>query len=48
MSNRKDKQAHRLARKRKAQKPRAQRQPQSASQEALFKRVQSSDYFKNT
>jgi len=48
MARRKDKQARRLARKRKAQKPRAQRQSQLSSQEALFKRVQSSDYFKNT
>jgi hypothetical protein len=48
MSSRKDKQARRLARKRKSQKPRAQRQSQLSSQETLFKRVQSSDYFKNT
>ena len=42
VSNRKDKQAQRVARKRKAQR----RQALSA-QEALFKRVQSSEYFKN-
>jgi len=48
MANRKDKQARRLARKRKAQKSRAQRRTQPSSLEALFKRVQSSDYFKNT
>ena len=42
MSNRKDKQTRRLARKRKVQR----RQAPSA-QEALFKRVQSSEYFKD-
>ena len=48
MSNRKDKQVRRLARKRKAQQPRVQQHSQPSSLEALFKRVQSSDYFKNT
>jgi hypothetical protein len=48
MSNRKDKQSRRLARKRKAQKPRAQGQSLRSSQAALFKRLQSSDYFKDT
>jgi len=48
MARRKDKQARRSARKRKAQKPRAQEQAQPSSQEVLFKRIQSSDYFKNT
>lgn len=48
MSNRKDKQVRRLARKRKAQQPRVQQHSQPSSLEALFNRVQSSDYFKNT
>jgi hypothetical protein len=48
MSNRKDKQVRRLARKRKAQKPRVKQRSQPSSQEALFKRIQSSEYFKNT
>ena len=48
MSNRKDKQARRLARKRKAQKPRSQEQSQRSPQETLYKRIQSSDYFENT
>jgi hypothetical protein len=43
MSIRKDKQARRLARKKKAQKHNL-----PSSQEILFKRIQSSDYFKNT
>jgi hypothetical protein len=47
VSNRKDKQTRRLARKRKAQKPRVQQRSQPSSQEALFKRIQSSEYFKN-
>jgi hypothetical protein len=48
MAAKKDKQARRLARKRKAQKSREQRSSQPSSQEALFKRIQSSEYFKNT
>jgi hypothetical protein len=48
MSSRKDKQARRSARKRKAQRFRAQRQTQLSPEEVLFKRIQSSEYFKNT
>jgi len=48
MATKKDKQARRLARKRKAQKSRAQRHSQPSTQKGLFKRVQSSEYFKNT
>jgi hypothetical protein len=48
MSNRKDKQARRLARKRKAQKPRVQQRSHPSSQEALFNRIQSSEYFKDS
>ena len=47
MANRKDKQARRLARKRKAQKSRAPRRSLLSSQEALFKRIQSSEHFRN-
>jgi hypothetical protein len=43
MSNRKDKQARRLARKKKAQKRNL-----PSSQQVLFKYIASSDYFKNT
>jgi hypothetical protein len=48
MSAKKDKQARRLARKRKAQKSRVQQRSQPSTQKGLFKRVQSSEYFKNT
>lgn len=48
MATKKDKQARRLARKRKAQKSRAQQHSQPSTQKGLFKRVQSSEYFKNT
>ena len=48
MATKKDKQARRLARKRKAQKSRAQRRNLSSTPQDFFKRVQSSEYFKNT
>ena len=48
MATKKDKQARRLARKRKAQKSREQRRNLPSTSQDLFKRVQSSEYFKNT
>jgi hypothetical protein len=48
MASKKDKQARRLARKRKAQKSRVQQHSQPVGQQDLFKRIQSSEYFKNT
>jgi hypothetical protein len=48
MASRKDKQARRLARKRKGQKFRTQQRNIPSTPQDFFKRVQSSEYFKNT
>jgi hypothetical protein len=47
MATKKDKQARRLARKRKAQKSRAQRQNLSSTPQNFFKLIQSYEHFKN-
>jgi hypothetical protein len=48
MAAKKDKQARRLARKRKVQKSRAQRRNLPSTPQEFFQRIQSSEHFKNT